>query len=1105
MHLDLRSWYSFHDGTCHPALLCRAAAELGHKAVGLCDVDGTYGLIDFHREALSCGLQPVLGLALTDPVALAQLGAKADPTQSAALVLAKNRSGYSQLCELAARRRLDEHFDLRSALHSGTSDCYVITERSDLIDFLAPRLGPRRLFVRLDPDYGEGYREKQRKQLRLAERAQLSTIACSDVRFASPKQQPVHHVLRAIGQNTSLPMARGVRPRRHYLCAPADLTGCYYDHQEALAAAWKVAEGCEVVFDGGWAFPRFEGTEDQSKRRLRELCLRGLAWRYGEGGYEEKHFARLDYELAVIEKLGYSSYFLFVYDIVRAAGRMRIPYVGRGSAANSIVSYLLGLTPVDPLMYNMYFERFLNPDRKSPPDIDIDFSSDRRDDILEYVYERWGRERVAMISTHVTYRARGAFREVAKVFGLSDSEIRLVSRYIPHISAPDLRGIQQRFPEMRGVDFSAEPFRYIIPLASRMGGCPRHLGIHCGGIVIAPDKLTDYTGLQRAAKGFVVTQYDMHSVEKAGLIKIDLLGNCGLQAFEGALKNLARRGIKTPVRDLAAAVSDPATVASIREGRTMGCFYIESPAMRSLLKRLGTSTFEDLTIASSVIRPGVAESGMMQEYIRRTHGLERKLPSHPLMERLLPETKGVMVFQEDVIRVAHEIAGLTPAEGDLLRRAMSGKLRSRERILEMKQRFVAGCISRGVGPEGAEELWRQTESFSGYSFCKAHSASFATLSFQVAWLKAHYPADFMAAVLSHHGGFYSNSAYLSECRRLGLKVFPPDVNHSEFDYVADWSRQDHSALPDAVRVGLSVIGNVRGDMLARIPEERQQHGRYASLNDFIRRARPQQAELSVLIQCGALDSLGLTRPELQWLADSEYAAALRGLTLPLDDSARLSEFRRSFGARLRDFDEATRLRMELTHFGMLISRHPLELVPALPGIVSAAELEQYSGRRVKMIGVCIAYKRVLLSARIKPEGLLALQSSMADAPTDKYRSDDDEELSTAEDIGLSHHGWAGMQASQQRLRDERPRLMMFMSMEDRSGTFEVTLFEKAYERYAQILREGAAIFIVTGKVEEQFGTASLNADTLEVWDENSDSAAALASRKAGEHPAGFSW
>jgi DNA polymerase III alpha subunit len=562
------------------------------------------------------------------------------------------------------------------------------------------------------------------------------------------------------------------------------------------------------------------------------------------------------------------------------------------------------------------------------------------------------------------------------------------------------------------------------------------------------------------------------------------LGNCGLQAFEGALKNLAKRSIKTPVRDLAAAVCDPATIASISEGRTMGCFYIESPAMRSLLKRLGTSTFEDLTIASSVIRPGVAESGMMQEYIRRTHGMERKLPSHPLMERLLPETKGVMVFQEDVIRVAHEIAGLTPSEGDLLRRAMSGKLRSRERILEMKQRFVAGCISRGVGPEGAEELWRQTESFSGYSFCKAHSASFATLSFQVAWLKAHYPADFMAAVLSHHGGFYANSAYLSECRRLGLKIFPPDINRSEFDYIADWSRADKAGEPDSVRVGLSVIAAVRAELLKRIPEERIRNGAYRNLVDFIHRARPQQAELSILIQCGALDSLQLTRPELQWLADSEYAAALRGLPLPLDDSARLNEFRRSFGGRLRDFDEATRLRMELTHFGMLISRHPLELLPPIPNIVSAAELERYKGARVRMVGVCIARKPVLLSARIRPEGLIALQSSMADEPVNA-RQDDDDELSTAEDIGLAHHGWAGMQATQPHMKDETLRMMMFMSMEDLSGTFEVTLFEKVYERYAALTREGGtgSIYIISGKVEEQFGTVSLDAETLELCSE----------------------
>jgi len=437
---------------------------------------------------------------------------------------------------------------------------------------------------------------------------------------------------------------------------------------------------------------------------------------------------------------------------------MGIPCLGRGSAANSIVSYLLGLTPVDPIALNMYFERFLNPARQSPPDIDIDFSSQRRDDILNYVYERWGADRAAMISTHVTFRARGAFREVAKVFGLSDKEITTIARHMPHASAAGLGSLKERFPEMRGIDLNAEPYRHIIPLASRLHGCPRHLGIHCGGIVIAPNKLTEFTALARSAKGLSVTQYEMFSVEDVGLIKIDLLGNCGLDAYEETIKTLARRGIRPPAHDLETVLTDPATVDLVRSGRTMGCFYIESPGMRQLLKRLKTQTFLELTAASSVIRPGVAESGMMQEYIRRVRGEAPRQPSHPLMLKLLPETRGVMIYQEDVIRVAHELAGLSLAEADLLRRAMSGKLRSMNRMNDVREQFIAGCEANGVDTASALTIWRQIASFSGYSFCKAHSAAFASLSWKVAYLKAHYPAEYMAAVLSHSGGFYGQRA-----------------------------------------------------------------------------------------------------------------------------------------------------------------------------------------------------------------------------------------------------------------------------------------------------------------------------------------------------------
>lgn len=1110
-HLDARSWYSFHCGVSSPPELCAQAAELGHPALGLCDVDGTYGLLPFYKAALRHGLRPLLGIALTEGgsggaalsggagghsgteagatrdgpggrrqqggINAAPTGLSRPPGSIAAIVIARDRQGYSELCALAAGRRLDPRWDIVRALTTGTERCYVITCREDLLAALAPRLGPGRLFVRTVADYGPPQRAQQERQLRLAQRCKLHPAACTEVCFTRPQDQIIHHLLTAIGQCTSLEQAQGVRPRSHYLAAPTELGGYFYACPEALRNAEAIAESCEVELElGKWVFPSYSLPPGETAAgALRELCQRGLQWRF-KGGQEPEHVARLDHELAVIDKLGYSSYFLFVRDIVREASRLRIPCLGRGSAANSLVSYLLGLTPIDPLKYNLYFERFLNPERASPPDIDIDFNWKRRDEILSYVYRRWGEERVALISTHVTYRAKSALRETAKVFGLSDREISQVSRFLPSMNAGKLTGTAQRLPELRGIDFSVEPYKHILPLAARLAGKPRHLGIHCGGIVIAPGRITDFTGLQRAAKGFVVTQYEMFAVEEAGLIKIDLLGNRSLGVLEDSLQALGARGIRTPVHNLAALTTDPATVQMIREGRTMGCFYIESPAMRALLQRLGTQSFEGLTAASSVIRPGVAESGMMQEYIRRVRGLPRVLPSHPLLERILPETHGVMVYQEDVIRVAHAVAGLSPAQADILRRSMSGKLRGPEVMNQLREGFLAGCEKQGVDSASALEIWRQLSSFSGYSFCKAHSASFATLSYQVAWLKAHHPAEFMAAVISNGGGFYGPRAYLSECERLGLRILPPDVNHSNAEYTADGA---------GIRVGLMVIKGLRSQLVARLVEQRGRGGPYLSVEDLIQRTGPSKPELEALILCGALDSLGRPRPELMW-----EAKLCRGGP----GAASLQTFRPLLSAgqeacstqtlpRLDDFTLLQLAALEQEHLGMLVSRHPLSLVgeqPGLRGLVQAVELPHCQGRTVRLLGWCIATKRVDMTRREPPKDLLALQAEHADIPEqygeDEAEDDGEERRNTAEDLGIVRAGGNG-RSTPYHYYDTGVRAMKFMSMEDESGTYEVTLFPKAYAQFAPLTRFSGP-FIVSGIVEEQFGVVSVNCTHL---------------------------
>ena len=1129
----MRSWYSFHDGVSPPGALCAAAAELGFDALGLCDVDGTYGLIDFYRQALKHEIKPILGVALTDPawagkvagaaarptkevgasaIRAAGFGRQAGPPPVAARVFARDKTGYGQLCELAAwRQGVHPEFSCGRAAVSGRPDppagtralreetrakhgpaptqladalariadrCFIATSHGDLARALARRIGPRRLFVCLDPDYGESYGARRHQQKRLARSLGLRLLACPGVRFIRPQDQPLHQLLRAIGQNSPFEYAQGVAQRHHYLSSRFELEPLYHDAPAALALARALAEKCTVEFElGVWGFPEYEPpgerplTRDAAAKMLYELCEAAIPARYGRPAWAPGHQQRLEYELDVIYRHGFTSYFLACHDIVTEARRRRMPSLGRGSAGNSIVSYLLGITPVDPLAYDLYFERFINPQRTSPPDIDLDFDWRRRDEIIAYVYERWGRGRVAMISTHQTFQGRGAWRETAKAFCLPPREIEAVSRRLPWIKAEGLKRLSS-YPEMQGLDLSDGTLQRCLALASRLGGIPRHLGIHAGGIVIAPGRITDYTGLQGSAKGPVVTQYDMHGVEAIGLIKIDLLGNRSLGVLTDTVKALNARGVKPPISDYRALQHDPATRAMIRQGRTMGCFYIESPAMRQLLKRLDTTSFIGLTAASSVIRPGVAESGMMQEYIRRERGLGREMETHPVMEKLLGETHGVMIYQEDVIKVAHQVAGFTHAEADILRRGMSGKLRSHDVINQLRERFVAGCKTNGVELDAALQIWRQIVSFSAYSFCKAHSASFATLSYQVAYLKAHHPAEFLAAVVSNGGGFYGAHAYLSECKRLGLTVLPPDVNLSELHCTAEHTgAHGQGAEPNAVRLGLGWIKGVGRALLKQIPERRHKGGPYASLQDFIRRLRPGKAALRVLVLTGALDSLGLTRPELMRLLGMEYMRVrddAPGL-LPVVADEHPAAARAQVGTAA-EFPALELCRLDLEHLGLLMHGHPLDYVngPAR-GTIPSTELARHTGRTVALMGVPIAYKRVTVKRRGPDADWLSFAGEHADAPpleAEDADGDADGKTNVAADLGIisaggGHAGW------------QPGGSMLMLSLEDRSGTYEAVLFPREFARFAAVLRQGAGAYRLTGKAEEMLGAVTL--------------------------------
>ena len=699
-HLHCHSNYSFLEGASRVDELVARAGALGMSALALTDTNGLYGAVPFYKVARGARIKPILGTELR--------------TNGTRIVfLARNSAGYGKLCRLITSFHLtgkklpdgtgipksagtDSAFTplLRILLAEGDPDLYILLHADPLLRLRhALRITPN-LYLEIPATAGAA---AIARLARLAARFSVPPVATVPVLFSTPDGYELHKVLTAIRtRSTVATIPPGeLAPRDAYLRSGEEMRALFAACPQAMENAGRIAADCDLDLPlGRFHLPRLTlPAGETAQARLRHFCLQGLAKRYRRGRREARE--RLDHELEVINRLDFASYFLVVHDIVREARRRGIPIIGRGSAAGSIVSYCLDITQVDPLRHNLYFERFLNPERGTPPDIDLDFSWNRRDEILDYVYKKYGADHVAMISTIVTFGARSAVREIGKAMGIPERDINRWTEVIPSTDARSITKAAILLPECRGLPLGREPLRSIVRLAAAIDGYPRHLSVHTGGIVIAPFPLSCVVPLEIAAKGIVVTQFEMRAAEEIGLVKIDLLGQRSLAVMEDTLASIRKNyGVRPPIEESDTLLRDEATTRLIRSGRTMGCFYIESPAMRQLLTKLDVATYEDLVAASSVIRPGVAESGMMRQYIERHRGREKVTFLHPAMEEILAETHGVMIYQEDVMRVAHLVAGMTLAEADLLRRAMSGKMRSQQTMAGLKEKFAEGARDR---------------------------------------------------------------------------------------------------------------------------------------------------------------------------------------------------------------------------------------------------------------------------------------------------------------------------------------------------------------------------------------------------------------------------
>ena len=941
--LVVRSHFSFGRGTASPAALCRAAARMGYRRLALTDTDNLCGLWSFLAACKQEGLSPIVGAEVTQPGSAAGLRA---------VCLVQSSAGYANLCRLLTRRHCTESFHLAGDLAELGRGLTILTGDPDL---LAAVHGA-----------GQSAAAMTRHPLaaahplcQAARRLGVPLVAVPDSVMLTAADHDLHRLLRAIETNGAFSRPAPAGMASAWFVSPQELGQRFAAMPQAVAAATKLAEA--LCFEGpcfGTVMPPWHSPDGRPAAAwLRQAAYAGAVRRYG-AELSEAVVQRLEHELGVIEKMGFSSYFLTVRDIVVQSPRT----CGRGSGAASLVAFCLFITNVCPVRHNLYFGRFLNPGRSDPPDIDVDFAWDERDRVIAGVLEKWG-VHAAMVSSRIAFQPRMAVREAARSFGLTEAEIGRVTKRLPwafraaELAGGDLVEALARRPESRRLDLPA-PWPRILDLARRLIGTPRHLSVHPGGVVITPQPVDCYVPVQRAPKGVPIIQWEKEGAETAGLVKIDLLGNRSLGVIRDAVAGVRAAGIDFDEENWEPE-DDFDTREALAQGRTMGCFYIESPAMRLLQQKAAVGDFEHLLIHSSIIRP--AANDAIREYLKRLHGAPWK-PVHPALEGVLDETFGILVYQEDVALAAMALAGFSDAEADRLRKVMSKK--DRGRVLEdFYGRFAAGAAARGVDAGVVAAVWDQMMGFAGYSFCKPHSASYARVSFQAAYLKVHHPAAFMAAVISNRGGFYSTFAYVSEARRLGLRILPPDVNHSP----VRWSGRD-----DALRVGLMAVDGLSGAAAERIVARRQKRP-YRSPDDFFERVDPSAGEARALIAAGALDGLapGASRAALAWILARRTRRRSAG-PRPMD------LFQTRDEEVLPDFppdDPGRRLRREFAVLGFLCDRHPMTLLEDVlkqTGRVAAAELLRHAGRRVCVAGWLITGK-VVRTRRGEPMEFLTFE------------------------------------------------------------------------------------------------------------------------------------
>lgn len=814
MFLNCHTYFSFKHGILSPADLLTEAEKNGAHVVALTDINNTSGILDFIRRSEKRGIKPIAGIDFRNGMNQQYIG------------LARNNEGFLELNDfLSHHLHTDEPIPEQAPAFNHS---YII------YPFHHPTKELRENeFIGIKPG------ELNRLNFTPWKNKLHKLVVLAPVTFRHRTDFNAHRLLRSVANNTllsKLPLNEQSTPDE-IMYKENELEKLFASYPEIIHNTKKILNACHITFDFGKNKNKksYTSSVNEDSLLLRKLCDDNLSYRYP--GANRKITDRITKEIAAITEQAFSSYFLINHDIINYARHKNYFYTGRGSGANSIVAYLLQITDVDPVDLDLYFERFINPFRTSPPDFDIDFSWADRDDVIDYIFKRFGTRHTALLATYSTLQENSVIRELGKVFGLPKADI-------DSIQTEGLINQRGQIPSL------------IQKYSGIINDFPAHLSIHAGGILISELPIHSFTATTIPPKGFPLTQFSMIEAEDVGLYKFDILSQRGLGHIKDTVEIVRKnRGVEIDIHDVGKFKNDETIRKLLREANCMGCFYVESPAMRMLLKKLEADTYLGLVAASSIIRPGVSSSGMMREYILRSKGCKPTYETPQQIYDLLNETFGVMVYQEDVIKVAHYFAGLTLGEADMLRRGMSGKYRGREEFSVVRNKFFSSCKQKGYDDGTVREVWRQIESFAGYAFSKGHSASYAVESYQSLYLKAYFPLEHMVAVINNFGGFYNTEFYFHEARMNGATIHAPHINRSEYLTCI----YDKDIYP-----GFIHVAELEKKIVGIIVEERNNQGEFSGLSDFMKRVPISVEQLRILIRIGAFRFTKRTKKQLLW-------------------------------------------------------------------------------------------------------------------------------------------------------------------------------------------------------------------------------------------------